>query len=577
MLSSSKIGAVLLAVSALAGPGAARAYTIETHFTAKCHEKLTAQALRTARMELQMAATPRATEDEQALIDDLQFAPDDDMKDLAGATLLIGVRDNDLKGSSQDDLTILSAIHGNPDNQREHCLRAPDQNEPGGSAAAVADCRTFIRGRILGALDGLDATGRPDFAKRTSLGLHLSLRGHVDALLPTYYVRTGQAMHAIQDSFTHTYRTPDGMKITVVLNWVDSVNGSLVESVDGPAHATKLDVCDDPDDLRKTRRMLATDASTALLIATLDPRKTRDERMAAVDQILDTYLGYSPGCTFDNGWCQTVEGQYKDSKNLFGCTSSGAEQPPGAMAAWSSIALLALMRRRRRRRPGAFVAGGLIIAAAFTFAAGSARAQSDASKPSTPPLEPTATSTTTTTPATNTHAPPAPTIVAVEEPGPRDPSQMAWGAYLGSSGSIDKTALAVQLGARLRVSKNWTFGLDAEWNPWITLNGYRFGSGVFNLYGTAILRFPLAYQNFNLRATANFGASYLLMNLYGAPSGSLGLYAGLSPAGLEWKLSRTFILILNPLSIALPVPQMRGVPLTYPQYRFNVGLEILRG
>jgi len=602
MLSSSKIGAVLLAVSALAGPGAARAYTIETHFTAKCHEKLTAQALRTARMELQMAATPRATEDEQALIDDLQFAPDDDMKDLAGATLLIGVRDNDLKGSSQDDLTILSAIHGNPDNQREHCLRAPDQNEPGGSAAAVADCRTFIRGRILEALDGLDATGRPDFAKRTSLGLHLSLRGHVDALLPTYYVRTGQAMHAIQDSFTHTYRTPDGMKITVVLNWVDSVNGSLVESVDGPAHATKLDVCDDPDDLRKTRRMLATDASTALLIATLDPRKTRDERMAAVDQILDTYLGYSPGCTFDNGWCQAVEGQYKDSKNLFGCTSSGAEQPPGAMAAWSSIALLALMRRRRRRRPGAFVAGGLIIAAAFTFAAGSARAQSDASKPSTPPLEPTATSTTTTTPAKaatgtttatpatittttttttsaepNTHAPPAPTIVAVEEPGPRDPSQMAWGAYLGSSGSIDKTALAVQLGARLRVSKNWTFGLDAEWNPWITLNGYRFGSGVFNLYGTAILRFPLAYQNFNLRATANFGASYLLMNLYGAPSGSLGLYAGLSPAGLEWKLSRTFILILNPLSIALPVPQMRGVPLTYPQYRFNVGLEILRG
>src|SRR6266851_1715259 len=600
MLSSPKIGAVLLAVSALAGPGAARAYTIETHFTAKCHEKLTAQALRTARMELQMAATPRATEDEQALIDDLQFAPDDDMKDLAGATLLIGVRDNDLKGSSQDDLSVLSAIHGNPDNQREHCLRAPDQNEPGGSAAAVADCRTFIRGRILGALDGLDATGRPDFAKRTSLGLHLSLRGHVDALLPTYYVRTGQAMHAIQDSFTHTYRTPDGMKITVVLNWVDSVNGSLVESVDGPAHATKLDVCDDPDDLRKTRRMLATDASTALLIATLDPRKTRDERMAAVDQILDTYLGYSPGCSFDNGWCQAAERQYRDSQNLFGCTTAGAHQRPGAMAAWSLIALFALVSRRRRRRLGPSIAGGLVIAAVFTFAAGSARAQSDASKPST--VEPTATSTTTTTPAKaatptttatpattttttttttsadgNTHAPQAPTIVAVEEPGPRDPSQTAWGAYLGSSGSIDKTALAVQLGARFKAFKHWTFGVDGEWNPWITLNGYRFGSGVFNLYGTVILRFPLAYENFNLRATVNLGASYLLMNLYGAPSGSLGLYAGLSPAGLEWKLSRTFILILNPLSIALPVPQMRGVPLTYPQYRFNVGLEILRG
>jgi hypothetical protein len=154
---------------------------------------------------------------------------------------------------------------------------------------------------------------------------------------------------------------------------------------------------------------------------------------------------------------------------------------------------------------------------------------------------------------------------------------MAWGAYFGSSGSIDKTAVAVQIGARLKVSKHWTFGLDGDWNPWITLNGYRFGSGVFNLYGVALLRFPLAYENFNLRATANFGASYLLMNLYGAPSGSLGIYAAASPAGLEWKLSRSFILILNPLSIALPVPQMRGVPLTYPQYRFSIGFEIQSG
>lgn len=584
MLHSSQIAAALFALGV---SGAARAYTIETHFTAKCHEKLTAEALRTARLKLEMAATPPATDDERALIDDLQFSPDADMKDLAGATLLVGVRDNDLKGNSQDDLSVLSAIHGNPDNQREHCLRGPDQKEPGGSAAALADCRAFIRGRVLEALEGLDAAGMPDLAKRTSLGLHLSLRGHVDASLPTYYVRIGQAMHAIQDSFTHTYRTPDGMKITVVLDWLDSVNGTLVDSRDGPAHATKLDVCDDPDEMRKTRRALATDASTALLIATLHPGKTRDERMAAVDQILDTYLSYAPGCTFANGWCQAPESQYKDSKNLFGCGTAGA--------AWSSIALLVLMARRRRTAV-------VVIIAVFTLAAGSTLAQSDASKSATASLEPTATSTTTTTPAkaatatriatpaitttttttttspgAESHAPQAPTIVAVAEPGPRDPSQTAWGAYLGSSGSIDKTAVAIQLGARFKATKHWTFGLDGEWNPWITLNGYRFGSGVFNLYATAILRFPLAYENFNLRATVNLGASYLLMNLYGAPSGSLGLYAGASPAGLEWKLSRAFILILNPLNIALPVPQLRGVPLTYPQYRFSIGFEIYSG
>jgi hypothetical protein len=232
----------------------------------------------------------------------------------------------------------------------------------------------------------------------------------------------------------------------------------------------------------------------------------------------------------------------------------------------------------------------------------SALALPDASKPPAPPLEPTVTSTTTHTPAraatptatakpatvtttttttssaeANAHARPAPTIVAVEEPGPRDPSQMAWGGYLGTSGSIDKTAAAIQLGARLKVSNHWTFGVDGEWNPWITLNGYRVGSGVLNLYGTAILRFPLAYENFNLRATVNLGVSYLLMNLYGAPSGSLGIYAGISPAGLEWKISRSFILIVNPLNVAVPIPQLRGVPLTYPQYRFSIGVEILSG
>jgi hypothetical protein len=530
---ASNIAALLVLIAS-----GARAYTIETNFTARCHEKLTAEALRNARLQLELPASPAATSDERALIDDLQFAPGADMSDLAGATLLAAVRDNDLKGNSQDDLSVLSAIHGNPDNQMEHCLRGPDEKEPDGSAQAVAACRAFIRGRVLQALDGLGADGLPDFANRTPLPLYLSFRGHVDAPLPTYYVRIGQAMHAVQDSFTHTYRTPDSLQITVVLNWLGEVGGTLLESRDGPAHASKLDACDDPDELRKTRRVLATAASTALLIETLRPGATRDQRMAAVETILDTYLAYSPGCTFDNGWCHAPEAQYKDAKGLLGCSSGGAS--------WAALAIVAVMFRKRRR------AAALVVA--FALAAGTARAD-----------EP------------DTHAPPAPTLVIVEEPGPRDPSQTAWGAYLGASGSVDKSAVAAQLGVRLKVSTHWTLGLDAEWNPWITLENAHVGSGVFNLYGGAILRFPLAYENFNLRATVNLGGSLLLMSLYGAPAGSLGLYAGISPAGLEWKLSRRFILVVNPLNIALPVPQLSGVPLTYPQYRFSIGFEIQQG
>ena len=116
------------------------------------------------------------TETSVALIDDLEFMPANDMTDLGGATLLVGVRDNDLKGRDSNDLSQLALVHGDPAAQREHCLRNAHEKEPGGSATAVLDCRAFIRERIAQALDGLDATGTPDLAKRTSLPLYLSLR-----------------------------------------------------------------------------------------------------------------------------------------------------------------------------------------------------------------------------------------------------------------------------------------------------------------------------------------------------------------------------------------------------------------
>src|SRR5512143_1738320 len=236
-------------------PGSTSAYSISTLFTPGCHERITSEALRAVRLDLPTAAPlPPLTRDEQALVDDLQFNPDPDMKDLGGVTLLLSVRDNDLKGRSSDDLTFLGQVHGNPDNQDEHCLRNKSQDEPGGTQAALNDCLTFIRGRVAQALDGLDLNGVPDPAIRTSLPVNLAIRGRINASLPTYYVRIGQAIHAVEDSFTHVYRTPDGMQITVVLNWIDEADGTLSESRDGPGHATKMDACDDPDQLRAARR-----------------------------------------------------------------------------------------------------------------------------------------------------------------------------------------------------------------------------------------------------------------------------------------------------------------------------------
>jgi hypothetical protein len=120
------------------------------------------------------------------------------MTDLGGATLLVGVRDNDLKGRDSMALSQLALVHGDPSTQREHCLRNSHEKEPDGSASAVLDGRAFIRERIAQALVGLDATSTPDLAQKTSLPLYLSLRHSVDASLPTYYVRIGQAIHAIE-------------------------------------------------------------------------------------------------------------------------------------------------------------------------------------------------------------------------------------------------------------------------------------------------------------------------------------------------------------------------------------------
>ena len=543
-------------------PGVAHGYTIASVATEGCHEAITSEALRAVRLELSTAVPLGTDRNERALINDLEFAPDDDMNDLGGATLLVGVRDNDLKGRDSSDVTQLALVHGNPGAQREHCLRNTHENEPGGSEMAVRDCRAFILERVDQALEGVDATGTPDVGKRTSLPLYLSVRHRVNASLPTYYLRIGQAIHALQDSFTHTYRTPDGLQITTVLDYVDEANGNLTESSDGPPHASELDRCDNADELRTKRRALATEATAAILRATLSPNQTHAQKMAAVDATLDMYLSYSPGCTFSNGWCDAPEHAYGNG-SVLGCSMSvpvGRAPGPG----WAGfLGLLGLVGRRRWRNGACLL--GVMALVGSTLLSSNALAQTK--KPS-PKVDS----------SIETHAPPPPVVSPVKEPGPKDPSKAAFGAYLGASASVNHEAMAATLGARLRFNRHWTFGVDGEWNPWIAVNGTTsLRSGAFNAYGTAIWRMPLAYEQFNLRSTLNFGVSRLLMDLYGAPKGTTGIYAGISPLGFEWKMSRAFFLVVNPLNFALPVPQLKGVPFSYWQYRATIGLEIYAG
>jgi len=505
-------------VGVIAGaPAAAHAYSIETPISDGCHERLTANALRAVRDELPAAAALAATTDDRALIDDVQFAVPADLQDLGGTTLLLGARDNDVKGLSSLDLSQLPLVHGNPDGQREHCLRSPGDDEPDGSLAALADCRAFIRERVADALAGLDVAGDPDPEVRTPLSVSLAVRGHVDAPLPTFYLRMGQAMHALEDGFSHTWRTADQIQITVILNWVDDVAGTLDEARDGPAHARSLDACSGLDEPRRRRFDRAGEAATALLRTALDPDLTAAEKLDAVDGVLDTYLGHAPGCTFANRWCNAPEVMYADSG---GCAIAPSPASPTVLVVLG-VWIVVFARRRT-----------LLALALVAASATAGRAA--------------------------------------------EPEQVlpALGVHLAGAASVNNGSLAATIGARLRVSRRWVLGLDAEWNPWLAYAGSTMRAGVANLYASGILEIPLFDDRFNLRSSASLGASRLLMDLYGAPSGSTGLYLGLGFLGLEWKLSHRTYLIADPLGISIPIPQLHGVPLVYWQYRATFGIEI---
>src|SRR5512144_1939604 len=100
---------------------------------AGCHEPITAQALRTVRAALDTAPALTPSRDEAAMIADVLFAPPTDfVHDLAGMTLLLGVRDNDLKGINPLSSLDLIQVHGSPTTQQEHCIRSSSDDNADG-------------------------------------------------------------------------------------------------------------------------------------------------------------------------------------------------------------------------------------------------------------------------------------------------------------------------------------------------------------------------------------------------------------------------------------------------------------
>jgi uncharacterized protein (TIGR03382 family) len=560
-------------------PHPAHAWAIGSQINeAGCHEPITADALRAVRARFDTAPALPPSRDEAAMIGAVLFSPPPDfVDDLAGMALLLGVRDNDLKGINPLSSLDLIQVHGNPETQDEHCIRSATDDGATGDLTALAACHAFIVNTATEALDGLDGGGVVDATRRTPFALYVAFRGHITPPLPMFYVKMGAAMHALEDGFPHTYRTADGMKVTTVLNWIDLVGTTYDEARDGPGHRAELDRCwDAADPTIQRNRMLATQAATELLGVALDPGLDRAQKVTQFDTIAAKYLGYQPGCTAANMWCNPPEASVTNS--LTGCNASGS----GA-ALWSALALLGVIVLGRRGRT---LVGVTVVVAAVATLAGSPRtaradtprdpqapAQTTAAdaKPAVPPSPAEPSTTPGQEPGRDVKTPTVKEVAAVREDKKLG---SPWGVTASFGGAIDRPAAVASIGGRYRFSELWVVGLDAGWNPWVTTSPMSVHAGVVTAYATLIRRFPMKFDRVNLRTSLHAGTSTLMFDVYGAPKYSTGPYVALSPLGLDYDLGHAVRIVLDPMEIALPVPLLGQLPLYYEQFRFVLGIQI---
>jgi hypothetical protein len=613
---SQKLPWLLFLLVVWSDPLAAMGYTCGSLMTPACHEKITASALRLVRAQTS-AGAPIALRDktDRALISELPFEVDDDLRDLAAVTLLLGNRWVDFGDLLSRDMDRLAFVQEDPKVVMEHGLRGIDDDEDNDGAkraiAATYACIQTWSGWAVTA--GLDDSGLPDPDKRTVLPTYLAFSGTVNVKVPVFYLYIGQSLHTLQDTFSHTLRSPDGMRITSPMNTIEAHLASFDERVDGPRHPAATDQCENLDERREMLLQHAINASAELLLAGLDSSASASQRSTAIKQVLDKYLTYQSGCTYENRWCDAPELDYLDPRGCECQTASGGLHD-GALSSALPLLLLVvlwLVARGGKGRPGA----PLLLVASVWLLPGDAFAQStdEVVEEARAAFERSSTAALPAScvpgrqlacgcpgggigvqlcgadgrgfgPCTSCRPPAreAPAGVEHKEATKKPASSTVeqkeartyrWGLETTLGAALDKTAFAVSVAGRFRLHEKWHIGLGLEWNPWASFELMRVNEGAFNVYLTLVRQYPMT-DRFALRTLAHFGLSALLVDLVSASAGTVGLYFRISFLGLEYRLNRRLRITLDPADVVLPFPSLKGTPLTYIQYRFSVGLLV---
>ncbi len=514
----------------------AEAFQIETAVTTGCHERITLAAIEAAGWPAG-EQPPEPTETERRFIADLPFDLPAWGRDPWTAALVIGVRYNDIEDNDPTDLAALVSVHNSNSKQPRHCLRQLADDGPDGDAEALVSCREFILEELALALGSGDAA---DLTTTEEVEVYLVFRDSTELELQRFAYHAGRALHALQDSFTHSFRNPDDSRIRGVLNWIEgNLSREHIVARDGHEHLDVLDDCSSSMPAIERREAWAREASTALLAAVADPQGGRAGRLTRAAAVLDAEFNIEAGCGVDNRWCDSVE------PTLGGCAAA-----PGSLAGTALLVLALLALGRRGRWLGA-----VMVVMAVASASGDARAQPEAADA-------------TSVDESEQQVEQQERVIESLD----DTVKASWGVAGTIGGALDRGAGAIAGGVRFNPWRDVGLGLDLEYNPWISLSNQEIAAGV------ATLAVPVhwtlkRFGSWELRTTARFGASMLLFDLVGAGKGSIGPFVGWNPLGLAIPLGGSTKLIVAPGDIAVPIPQITGIPFYYHQYRFTVGVE----
>jgi hypothetical protein len=531
-------------------------------FVTPCHQGITTDALDAGLWPLG-AASPPLSHDFVLLENELSIdvAPRVDSYWSLGA--LLGNEYEDVGPYDAGDVIALAEYAARPENQPAHCLREPADDGSAGDGSALAACKADILDQLSTALGDGDT---PDLTVSEPVRLHLVFRGDADIPLTRFSFHLGRATHALQDSFSHTFRSPDERQVRSVLNWVDWLKGSggYVVARDGFHHIYALDQCDGATAGGLDRRAAAVQATSELIAAVADDEGGRAGRLARAAAVVDSWFGIGEICTADNHWCDAPE---QNLTSVAGCAlAPGRCRGGGVFVTLAVAALVARTRRKCRRRvarartaparAAAFLVGTLALTAGATAHAADARAPGGGDGP-----------------AEDGRAEVKGGLVAKAAPDEqRALVARRFGVLAGAGISIDNAGYQLILGVRYDLTRTITVGVSAEYSPWISIDTRRTTRGTTNAYAVGIYRWDVR-DYLELRLTLAAGVSVLAFDTWAAQSGSVGPYFAISPLGVGIRMGGHLRLLIDPGELAVEIPQTTGIPFIYREHRFTVAVQ----